>query len=339
MKKHKIAVCGNLMQGIESYNGQTVKTHMVTDELEKTYKNIYKIDSHNWNKNPIKLLFKSLKSAISCNHIFILPAQRGIKVFVPLFLFLRKTFSFKIHYSVIGGWLPKLCLNDARILEKLKKIDYIYVETNNMKNQMNELGFTNVEVVPNFKNIKPLCVNELVYNKEMPIKLCTFSRVMEEKGITDAINAVQSVNENGIKYSLDIYGQVDARYQEEFDVIMKNFPEYIKYKGLISPNKSVEVIKEYFALLFPTKFMTEGLPGTLIDGLFAGVPMITTNWGNSHEFIENGKTGVIYLGELKDVLTEVYDNQQEFNSMKVNCINESEKYLPENVMQIIYKNI
>ena len=42
---------------------------------------------------------------MKCEHVVILPAQNGVKVFIPLFVFL-KNFRKKLHYIVIGGWLP-----------------------------------------------------------------------------------------------------------------------------------------------------------------------------------------------------------------------------------------
>ena len=34
--------------------------------------------------------------------------------------------------------------------------------------------------------------------------------------------------------------------------------------------KTVKTLENYYLLLFPTKFRTEGIPGTIIDALSAG---------------------------------------------------------------------
>lgn len=51
----------------------------------------------------------------------------------------------------------------------------------------------------------------------------------------------------------------------------KKFPPYIKYCGTVSFDKTTEVLKEYFALVFPTRFYTEGIPGTIIDAFASGL--------------------------------------------------------------------
>lgn len=94
-------------------------------------------------------------------------------------------------------------------------------------------------------------------------------------------------------YTLDIFGQVDAGYKERFSELEKSFPDYISYGGAIEANKSVETLKSYFALLFPTYYKGEGFAGTLIDAMSAGVPVIASGWKYNPEFVVPGKTGVI----------------------------------------------
>ena len=60
---------------------------------------------------------------------------------------------------------------------------------------------------------------------------------MKEKGIEDAINAVESINAHFGRtvYTLDIFGQVDVEYKERFSQLEKSFPESSK-----SERKEVE---------------------------------------------------------------------------------------------------
>lgn len=104
---------------------------------------------------------------------------------------------------------------------------------------------------------------------------------MKEKGIEDAINAVKTVNKEAgrIVYTLDIYGQVDSRQTQWFENLKNTFPDYIKYRGLIDYDKSVDVLKNYCVLLFPTHFYTEGIPGTILDAYAAGIPVISCKMG------------------------------------------------------------
>lgn len=145
------------------------------------------------------------------------------------------------------------------------------------------------------------------------MKLCTFSRVMKEKGIEDAINAVVTANAvlEFQAFSLDIYGQVWGEYKERFDDIQKAFPKYVRYCGSVDADESVDVLKAYFALLLPTYYEGEGFAGTLIDAYSAGVPVIATDWRYNSEFVTDNTEFVYPTGDQKaliDILTNVAVN-------------------------------
>lgn len=97
---------------------------------------------------------------------------------------------------------------------------------------------------------------------------------MKEKGIEDIIHAVEDINEKygSKKFALDIYGQIDEGYRDSFESMIKKFPDYIRYCGTVPFDKSTEALKNYFALVFPTRFYTEGIPGTIIDAYASRCP-------------------------------------------------------------------
>lgn len=328
-------------------NGQTVKTKIITDELERQFgkEQVLRIDTHGGWKSLVKAPFQAIKALVKSKNVVIFPAQNGLRVYAPLLAIFKRFFrNRKLHYAVIGGWLAHF-LNDRVVLAKaLKSFDGIYTETNTMKTALEKRGFTNVYVMPNCKNLKVLSDEELIYPEGTPLKLCTFSRVMREKGIEDAVNAVVAVNtESGSQvFSLDIYGQVDAEQTEWFDEFKRSFPEYIRYCGCVDSDKSVEVLKDYFALLFPTRFYTEGIPGTIIDAYAAGVPVVSAKWESYSDIVCEAQTGIGYdFGDerqLKELLLKIAENSQIIYDMKTNCVNKAESYMPPKAVRVMINN-
>ena len=78
--------------------------------------------------------------------------------------------------------------------------------------------------------------------------------------------------------TLDIYGPVEDDYKEELFSLIESSQNNCKYCGIIDSSKSVEALKSYFALLFPTHWKHEGIPGTIIDAFSAGIPVIARKW-------------------------------------------------------------
>lgn len=343
----KVCIIGHFAFNKQMLDGQTIKTlniyKALVNELGKD--NVSCIDTHGGKKILPMLFFQSVVAAFKHKNIIMLPAHNGIKFFAPLLALLSKVTSCKMHYVVIGGWLYSFLKEHHWLINNLKCFSGIYVETSSMNVNLEAMGFANVVVMPNFKFLHILKPEELVYQYEEPFKLCTFSRVMKEKGIEDAIEAIKNINQSlgKVVYELDIYGQVDDGYKDQFNTIMSSVPSYIRYCGNVKYDKSTEVLKEYFLLLFPTKFYTEGIPGTIIDAYSAGVPVVCSQWENFSDLVDEGKVGYGYKfasDELRELLVEIYKSGiDKTNKMKKECVLKANECMPTRVIKIITKEL
>ena len=340
----KVSILGHFGEGANLLNGQTVKTKIITEELQNQLgqDQVIKIDTHGGWKTLLKAPFQVFRALKNSTNVLIFPAQNGLRVFAPLLAFIKRIFKKrKIHYVVIGGWLPQFLMQRKRLSRILRKFDGIYVETNTMRSALEAQEFENVYVMPNCKKLTVLSENELVYPSGVPYKLCTFSRVMKEKGIETAVNIIKNVNDRlgYIAYSLDIYGQVDTAQKEWFEIIKRQFPDYVRYCGCVDANRSVEVLQNYFALLFPTHFYTEGIPGTIIDAYAAGIPVISAKWESYSDVIDEGITGIGYdfddADQFERALFEVAQKPNVLLNMKENCVRKAKDYMPESAIQIM----
>lgn len=336
----KIGICGHFDGTKPTSSGQTIKTRIVAEELIRQLgkDQVMTVDSSGGAKAMPRMLKQSWNLFRNCENIIFLPAYKGLRVFAPVYSFYNKFFHRKIHYVVIGGWLDGFIDQYKWLAGMLKNFTGIYVETTTMKKALEKRGFKNVVVMPNFKNLPVLKPEELSYTLEQPYKLCTFSRVMKKKGIEDAIAAVKTVNEKAghVVYTYDIYGQIDDSYKEEFEKLEINFPSYIQYKGLVPYDESVDVLKNYFALLFPTQFYTEGIPGAIIDAYAAGVPVISSEWESFADVVDDKVTGIGYEfsnnQELINTLEKIAADPSLILFMKKNCLIKAKDFSAEHAI-------
>ena len=340
-----VCVIGHFGFGREMLDGQTVKTKAVTAELEKRLgaEQVVKIDTHGGLRALPGVLRQMLNGFRHCENIIILPAHNGVRVFSPLCTAINRIFHRKLHYVVIGGWLPEMTAKQKWLAFFLKRMDGIYVETSKMSCALASQGFQNVMILPNFKDIPILTEDELVYSHQEPYKLCTFSRVMKEKGIGEAVEAVRFVNEKYGRsvYTLDIYGQIDSGQTEWFNNLQSSFPEEIQYKGTVPFEKSVDVLKDYHALLFPTYYDGEGFAGTLLDSMAAGVPSIVSDWKYNSEIVIPGRTGILIRAHDQDTLNRAIEKcmDETWNEMKKECLKEASKYTPSKTICALIQNL
>ena len=344
----RVCVIGHFGEGKVLLNGQTIKTKIITEELQRQFgaEQVRKVDTHGGWKVLLKSPFQLLYALKSSKNVIIFPAHNGLKVYAPLLTLFRVFFKDrKLHYVVIGGWLPQFLEEHRWLAAVLKKFNGIYVETSTMKRALDAKGFENVIVMPNCKELTVLSADELIYPSAEPYKLCTFSRVMKEKGIADAVDAVKTVNEQFGRtvYELDIYGQIALNQTEWFAALQRVFPTYIRYRGQVSSHKSVQTLKAYFALLFPTRFYTEGIPGTIIDAYASGIPVLAAKWESFDDLVDEGVTGIGYpMGDnqaLISVLEQAANDSAILLGMKPACIQNALQYIPSEAVKILSRNL
>src|SRR5690606_11750342 len=144
--------------------------------------------------------------------VIILPAQSALQFFLPILNLLYKFKKKDMFYIVIGGWLGKLLKSRPKNISYLKKYKAIYAETNVLIDELLTLGLENGKILLNYRDINV----DFRKNSEnrfsgYPINVCTLSRVNENKGILDIINAINQINEKHqiTIFTLDIYGPIE----------------------------------------------------------------------------------------------------------------------------------
>ena len=340
----KICICGALRLHDLPRAGQDIKTRIVAEALESKYGPIYKIDTMG-HFNRIRLVFQLLWAIMACHNIIILPASNGIKIFAPLLRWMNILFHRKLHYVVIGGWLQDFLLGHIHTMRALQKFTGIYVETSMMLNALQNMGYSNVFLMPNCKKLSIISPKNLTQEYSEPYKLVTFSRVTEMKGIGTAIDVVKSINAKYGRelYTLDIYGPVDTKKSGWFVNEQRRFTPAIQYKGNRAFSDSVDILSKYFALLFPTKYYTEGIPGTIIDAYAAGIPVICSRWKSCTDIVEDTVTGYVYeFGNddaFKNILYDIAHNPDKILNLKKNCLKRAHDFLPEKALSPLFNKI
>lgn len=341
----KICVCGAFRLGGVPKGGQEVKTCILADALEAKYGAIYRIDTLAKNSK-IRMPFLLLWAMLTCTDIVVLPAHNGLLVLSKLLAKMNGIFRRRLHYSVIGGWLQDLLPKHPDVIRALHGFTGIYVETKTMMDALQKLGFNNVCVVPNCKPLAIVSKDKLAKSYSVPYRLVTFSRVTEKKGIGTAADIVMKLNKKYGRdvFELDIWGPIDQGEDERwFAEQRRHFTSAISYRGNAPFDKSVEILSEYFALLFPTQYYTEGIPGTIIDAYAAGVPVIASRWKSFADVVEEGVTGLGYefskMACLESILEKIAANPSVINKLKQGCIRKANDFLPQNAIKPIIDRI
>lgn len=340
--KKEVCICGNFFRrDMVPNEGQSIKTMCIYEALTAIYgkDNVWAINTYGGVKSLPKVVYGLIKALVTTKNLVVLPAGKALKL-TPLIAIGNRLFHRGIHYVVIGGWLDSFVAEHAIICSFLKRYTGVYVETKTMKDQLESRGFINVCVLPNFRVIHSLTPTQINYEYKKPLRLCIFSRVMKEKGIEDAVISIKRINDRLREkaYILDIYGVVEKGEEKWFEQLQTQFTDEINYKGFINHNNSYRILSNYFAMLFPTHFYTEGIPGTIIDAFEAGLPVIYSKWEHSNDIMNDGNGfGYEFANEnaLEHTLLDILDNPQCVLQKKRACLNDAKNYDKDNSIRIL----
>lgn len=348
MARKRICVYGHFAFGKELLNGQTIKTKIITEQLINEFgkDQVMLEDTGNRWKTLFRMPFQLWRIIGQCDNLVILPAYKGVRVMVSL-LALYSILGHKttVHYAIIGAWLPTFIDSKKYLALSLKHVDYMYAETQTMLKALNERGYYNVQLMPNCKDIRIISEDEFPSRNVTPLKLCTFSRVMRQKGIDDIVSVIRRINDRHGEtvFTLDIFGPIFRGEDEWFNRTSRDFPEYIRYGGPVASENSVNTLKDFFLLIFPSRFYTEGVPGTIIDAFAAGLPALSVHWESFDDVVDEGVNGISYpFGDneaLERELEKIAGNPDIVYSLKPACLKKAHEFKPQNIIRTLVLNI
>lgn len=343
----KVALIGSIGYGESTSSGQVIRTRILLNALEEHYgkEKVYLINTSDYRHHAMKIVFRTIVSLFECKTYIVILSGNGRKVFFPVLILYKNLFGKRVLNNIIGGDYAESVRKYPRYIKYSNAFDVNWVQMPSMKKEVEDEGIINVEVLPNSKPLKIVMKEELRSGSEKPFRFCTFSRVSKEKGIETAIRAIEQINqETGERIvELTIYGKPDDDYKERFDSVLASVTDAIHYGGVISFDKTSEVLQDYFMLLFPTTFYGEGFPGTILDAYASALPVIASDWKFNPELIKEGETGYIYdhtnFDQFVECLKKSIANPKAVDSMRENCVLEAKKYVPETVMPIVFSRI
>lgn len=340
-----IALIGRIDLTNTLVDGQTVKTRTLYRALrEYTNYNVHLVETKNYRQRPLSVAWQLIKAISKSDDVILIVARNGRRVFFPLMYVIAKLLRKRIYHDCIGGRLAEEVREFPRWKKYLNSFRANWMESELLVSNLRAEGIDNAIYLPNFKFFDT--PTDRCIPKVPPYRFCTFSRVIKVKGISDAIHAMKELNrqDDTHHYFLDIYGPIDDDYKDEFDRLLVECKDYVSYKGIADPDKGAKIVGEYYALLFPTRYLGEGFPGTILDALFAGVPVIASRWAYYSQMLHDNVTGFSYPFDNPDqlkcaILKLVSLNREAYVELCDNCKKAAEQYSAKEVVAEIVNQL
>lgn len=188
----------------------------------------------------------------------------------------------------------------ARIIHFVTLHANIYLaQTKRLVQLGKERGLSHIKWYPTSRPM-PMDERPTLSDKTCCRRFVYIGHVREYKGIREMINASERLNE-GI--TVDVYGPF---FNDLEDNIFDNLKR-VTYHGPLKPEDVLPTLRKYDMLLLPTKALTEGYPGIVLEGYSVGLPIIASNCGGIPEIVD----------KTSGILIEPGNTDELFNAMKM----------------------
>lgn len=310
-------------------DGQTVKTRDLYRLISEKKGKIDYYDSQEFQYRRLSI-FTMFAKIGRCRTLVYLPAHNNLNNIFPIIFVLTLFFRIDIHYFVIGGWLREFLKNKPVHRFMLRHISGIHAETKQMKHELEQYyHFNNVDVFPNFRFFD--FIPKSNYNSEV-LSLVFMARINRMKGL-DMIFVLGDYivsNHWEQKVTITFYGPIFDEDKEYFEGNVSKY-SFMNYQGVLQPELIHQTLQRYDAMLLPTHYYTEGLPGSVVDAYIAGIPVVVTDWKHAREFVEHHSTGIVVpfnrgQSELNEAISLLFNDKQLLLEMKVNAHKKSKDF-------------
>ncbi len=124
---------------------------------------------------------------------------------------------------------------------------------------------------------------------ESPLRLLSVARLVEKKGIADAIEAVARLRDRGVAVTYAVAGDGPLRGALESLVAARGLDGVVRLLGWCSHGRIAELLEEAHLLLAPSVVAAdgdeEGIPVVLMEAMATGMPVVATRHSGIPELV------------------------------------------------------
>ena len=204
----------------------------------------------------------------------------------------------RVVYQVHGGALPENFFAGNRFLTSFLRFtlgvpDLVVVLAQcELESYREFVPNQQVVILPNGVDCRPYDPIPTVRSlPEQPLRIVYIGRVAREKGLYETLQGLRLAHDGGVDARLIVAGAGDEqprlrRYAQALGIASR-----VCFVGPVFGEEKVKLLRGCDVFILPS--YSEGLPYSLLEGMAAGVPVITTPVGAIPDVVTDGTHGVL----------------------------------------------
>ena len=144
---------------------------------------------------------------------------------------------------------------------------------------------------------RPLDVNKPRLNNNLPLCLLFAGAVIPQKGVDTAVQAMARIAEkfDPKAVHLTIVGAGHPDFEESLRRLVRenDIELYVTFRGWVHKKVMPQLIQDFDILLFPSTWQ-EPLARMMMEGMAAGLALVSTTTGGTKEFLKHGRNSLSF---------------------------------------------
>jgi glycosyltransferase involved in cell wall biosynthesis len=234
--------------------------------------------------NLLRVLALSLARVPAARVVLLFASRRGILYLGPAVCLLARLARTRFCLRPFGGEFVSLyhrlpAWHRFILRRTIFQADALLVETRSLLQQCEGLA-RNAVWFPNSRPGPSRAPAPGPYRR----RFVFLSQVTEEKGVGVLLAAMAQLDAS---FTVHVYGPVRD------EALGRRLEASGCYRGVVSYDAAVEVLRDYDVLVLPTFTPNEGYPGAIVEAFSVGMPVIATDWLSIGEIVRPGESGLL----------------------------------------------
>lgn len=132
---------------------------------------------------------------------------------------------------------------------------------------------------------------------EEPIRIVSIGRLVEKKGLADALAAMVILKNQGIEFCYSVIGDGDRKDSLVDYVRTHKLIDCVQFLGPLRSGATLQILESCQILIAPSKTAedgdSEGIPNVLKEAMFAGLQVVSTMHSGISELIKHEENGYL----------------------------------------------
>ncbi len=214
--------------------------------------------------------------------------------------------------------------------------DNVVAVSSSVKKQIvSEAFLPEQKVVVIHNGIHPPSINLNLQKNSNNVEILYVGRILREKGLFALVDVLEKLISLDLEVNLNLVGEGNDTEALKKYVSDKSLIKYINLEGKLSYTDVINRMAQADIFVLPS-LRVEGFPMTIVEAMFAGLPVVASDIGGNADAVVDGDTGYLVepgnVDSLTEKLEQLVKNKDERLRMGKNAQNKAQSEFTQDIM-------